>query len=258
MLLATLIVLILAATIIFFVMRYHNKFLLQEKAISDTKLLHQQELIEAAIQAEEHEKERISKNVHDELGTYSSLLKMNHSRLTMVVEHDEHLNTLLDEQKELIHSMTTFVRNITNELASPTVRDFGIVAGIRELSMVIEKNANILFTIDCDTPDFRLDKTIEIQSVRVVKEIVNNLLKHAKPKQIVCNIKLDTNRLLLSISHDGKGIVNQNLESLYASNSGMGLKSVAARVQSLNGNINYKKSTTQYFIDIEIPLNYEF
>jgi len=257
LLLGTLVTFLLVVAIIFFVFKYHNKLLLQEKRLIEEKVRHQEALITATLQAEEKERQRIAKNVHDEMGTYSSLLKMNLSRLTLLPNQDEHIQNLLTEQKTLITSLASFVRDVSRELASPTVQDFGLYAGLEELFAVLEKNTPIHMALNYSDGHKRFDTNAEIQLLRIIKELLNNLIKHALPKEIVLDCLLQNQNMSVMLTHDGLGISEESYEELVKSSEGFGLKSIAARVQSLNGTIVYKKSNAHYLIQLEIPIRHE-
>lgn len=248
---------LLVVAIIFFVFKYHNKLLHQQKRLIEEKVRHQEALITATLQAEEKERQRIAKNVHDEMGTYSSLLKMNLSRLTLLPNQDEHIQNLLTEQKTLITSLASFVRDVSRELASPTVLDFGLYAGLEELFTVLEKNTPIHMTLNYAEAHKRFDANAEIQLLRIIKELLNNLIKHAHPQEIVLDCLLQNQNMSVMLTHDGLGISEESYDALTKSSEGFGLKSIAARVQSLNGTIVYKKSNAHYLIQLEIPIRHE-
>ncbi len=256
-LLGTMIVILLVASIVFFMFKYHNKILLQANALQEEKYLHQQQLIQATLLAEEKEKQRLSKNVHDEMGTYASLLKMNASRLSLLPNQEVRIQLLIAEQKELITQMTSFVRNISMELSSPTLIDFGLIAGLEELIEVIKKNSEIEIALHYSEPIKRFDHSVEIQLMRVVKELFNNLIKHAQPNAIHLDYEYTEQDLSISITHNGAGISAEEYEQLSQSSAGFGLKSIEARIQSLKGTINYSKTNPNYLIQLNIPLNYE-
>ena len=257
LLLGTLVVFLLVVAIIFFVFKYHNKLLQQQKRLIEEKVRHQQELIQATLQAEEKERQRISKNVHDEMGTYSSLLKMNLSRLTMIPNQDFHIQNLLTEQKALVTALTAFVRNASRELSSPTVQDFGLNAGLEELFVVLEKNTDIHLTLNYLDEVKRFNSNAEIQLLRIIKELLNNLIQHALPNEIVLDCLLKNQNMSVILTHDGHGISEESYNALCKSNAGFGLKSIAARVVALDGTIVYKKSNAHYLIQLEIPIHYE-
>jgi len=251
------VVFLLVAAIIYFVFKYHHKLLRQENTLQEEKLVHQQQLIQATLQAEENEKQRLSKNVHDEMGTYASLLKMNVSRLSLLPNQEVRIQQLLTEQKDLITEMTSFVRNISMELSSPTVKDFGLIAGIEELISVIEKNTEINFSVQFPETTIRFDQPTETQLMRIIKELFNNLIKHAKPKAITFYYFCENNFLNISIQHNGDGLSAEEYEQISQNTTGFGLKSIETRLQALKGTISYNQTNPNYLIQLNIPLNYE-
>ena len=84
---------------------------------------------------------------------------------------------------------------------------------------------------------------------RIVKELVNNAIKHAKPTKIVVQMLYFEAFLYISVEDDGIGMTNFNAEF----SSGIGIKNIILRVNYLNGKMNQESSENGTLISIEIP-----
>lgn len=256
--LGTIVLIILVVFIIIFVFKYHRRILLEENKLQEQRLLHQQQMIIASLLAEENERSRLSKNVHDEVGTYASLLNMNLSRIENRISDHPDTTELISEQKQLIKSVSALIRNVSRELASPIVNDFGLVAGIEEFIKTVEQISDIKFSLQSNIDHQRFDKNIEVQLYRTIKEIINNLIKHAAPSSVNFDFKMSENIINLRIRHNGNGMNQTQFKEYSETGGGNGLRSMEARIHSINGTLNFEQTADGlYLIAMKIPLDYE-
>jgi signal transduction histidine kinase len=73
----------------------------------------------------------------------------------------------------------------------------------------------------------------------LIKEILNNIIKHAKAEKIKVELQYNDSLLSTTISHNGKGISMQNVKEFSESGRGIGLKSILSRAQLTNSVIQY-------------------
>lgn len=230
----------------------------KDQKLQQAKLEYQQSLLQSSLLAEEKERERISKNVHDEVGALISLLNMNLSRIKMKSESLEAVMPLVEEQKELLKSTSDIIRNVSKELASPMLLKFGYIEGLKDLLKTIEETAEIDIVFDCSNDKYRFKTNDEMQLFRVTKELLNNVLKYALPKQINITLVGVQNELMLIILHNGKGITQQEFNSLSESSNGLGLKSIQSRLQAMSGTLHFNQEENQnYSITVKIPFYYD-
>jgi signal transduction histidine kinase len=254
----TLGMLLLVSFIVLFIVTHKKKMAEKDQKMQQAKLEYQQSLLQSSLLAEEKERERLSKNVHDEVGALISLLNMNLSRIKMKSEGLEAVMPLVEEQKELLKSTSDIIRNVSKELASPMLLKFGYIEGLKDLLKTIEETAEIDIVFDCSNENYRFKTNDEVQLFRVTKELLNNLLKYALPKQINLTLLGAQNELVLTIHHNGKGITQQEFNSLSKSSNGLGLKSIQSRVQALDGSLHFNQQENQHYsITLKIPFDYE-
>jgi signal transduction histidine kinase len=88
-----------------------------------------------------------------------------------------------------------------------------------------------------------------------VQELVNNTLKHANAKEIKVHSNYTGKLLELTISHNGKGLTQQQFEEMRYYKDGLGLKNIQNRVTLLRGKIEFWADDNESRININIPLN---
>lgn len=247
--------LLLVLFIFLLILLYNKRVLQHQQSVKENEVHHQKELLQSTLLAEEKERERISKNLHDDMGTLLSLLHMNVTRLKVHSESMHGMQDIIDEQKKLLTETTSLFRSVTRDLASPSLLKFGYILGLKDLIQVISQNTDIIIDYEYRDENYRFNQSDEIQLFRVTKELLNNILKHAKPKHIKIFLIIVKQQLTLVIKHNGDGIDMSRFELLKKDNKGVGLRSLESRLQNLSGTLLFEKNGKgQFSITCKIKL----
>lgn len=233
------VILITVIVVYFFVsiIRFHRRY---------TRL--QKERIFAEITIQENERKRIAGDLHDSLGPLLSAVKLNISSMEVQTRHDEELisraNKYLDE---IIGSM----RQISYNLLPNTLERKGLIEALHEfIAQVNPQNAiNIQLYV---VKDVQVPKEKEIHVFRILQEIIQNTIKHAKAKNLQIGLSEEDGNLLLLAQDNGTGFEHAGVK---IHSPGLGLKSIESRCEILNGTLSLDSvpgTGTNYFI--KIPL----
>lgn len=250
---------ILAVSIVLFVVIYKKRILQQQNEIQKAKYSHQKELFEATIQVEEKERERIAKNIHDDLGALLNVIRLNNISAIKNVNNVDKVLKSLDDNKKLLNSTSEIIRSISRQLGPPTLLKLGYIEGISELCTHINNTGafKVNFKVENNITS-RFHQKIEVQLYRITQEIINNIIKHANASLINIELCMHNRALNLSITHNGYGINSTTIETLLQSSKGIGLKNIQSRVQAINGSIQYFTiGLNDSKIIIDIPLDDE-
>lgn len=220
--------------------------------IEDVK--QKKELSIKIIEAQENEKKRISRDIHD--GPAQSLAN--------VIFKAEYASKIIDsspvkakreiaELQEDVRNTLKDIRKIIYDLMPMSLDDLGLVPTIKKLiSNIMESNALII--------DFSVvqnsvidDQLTNLMIFRVVQEAFNNIIKHSKSKHVALSMHISDIEIKLSISDDGIGF---DVEKTTQSPLGYGLYNMKERVDIVGGSLvidsEISKGTT---IKIRIPNN---
>jgi signal transduction histidine kinase len=231
--------LILVAFIILFVLYYQKKMLLQQNQLQVAENKYQRELLNATIKVEQKERERIAKNVHDDLGALLTVAKINLGKIAMNKTATEDESKLVKENMELLEKSIQSVRGIAKDLVSPTLQKAGYFHALKELGTLLNNNGEIKVNIIPESSDRRFEAETESQLYRMTQEVINNILKHSAAREINIEFKSMDAHDIISIKYDAKGISSEEVKQLAGSNKGMGLKSIQSRAQLINTKVNY-------------------
>ena len=186
-------------------------------------------ILTAVLRTEERSRSTFAKELHDGMGPLLSSAKMSLSALPQ--------DNLSEEQREILKNTSYVideairsVREISNNMSPQLLMDFGLAQGIQGfISRSIALNGmSIEFSTNLRKERFNRD--VEVILYRVVCELINNSLKHAKCSAIKLSLTFDGKMLQLDYSDNGRGFNPQAVMDC-----GMGLSNISSRINSLNG-----------------------
>jgi signal transduction histidine kinase len=219
--------LILIAVFLLIYNRYRHK----KKIEMDERITLQQKLrFKAVMEAEEKERVRIARELHDSLGQMLSAAKMNVSAIDSQNEEDA---KLMNNAKKLIDDSVKEVRTISHNLMPAGLMDKGIEFALHELANKINDTGLLQIELMITEGEQRLDSSVEIAIYRIVQEVVNNMIKHSKANKVEVLLDYNTEKIYLSIKDNGVGFDTAAIET----SSGIGWKNIFSRVYMMNGDV---------------------
>jgi signal transduction histidine kinase len=250
----TVAMLTLVVSIMMFVFLYQRKVLAQQNEIHAAENRHQKELLNASMEVAEQEREKIAKNIHDDVGTSLNVIRLQLTKLSRNSSDAAKSEDLLKESLSMVDESIQTVRGIAHDLMPPTLVKLGFDKGIMELCRQINASGQLKVTAAVETNDKRLPARVELQLYRAVREVINNILKHSKASTLDVMVRTTDASLTVRIHHNGIGLSNEAATQLAQSEKGVGLKSIQSRVQLVNGTIQYlNKGQTDSEVIIEVP-----
>lgn len=193
------------------------------------------------------EQERLSQNIHDEIGSDITGLRLqleNHLHKSNIEQQQQ--NAILENVAELYEK----VRQISQSM-KPDGFGNNLIAVIENQIAFYKKN---IVTIEFElytniVTEINYDSNLQIQIIRIIKEAYTNCLKHSVASRISLQLILENQTLIITIEDNGIGFdVNKELIT-----SG-GLENIKSRVRFLSGKINIDSNSKGTSLIIEIPL----
>lgn len=214
-------------------------------------------LSQQLLQAQETERQMISRDLHDKIAQDLSMLKIgNETLLDNNGNPAEDIKKRVLEQTNILQGVITAVRDMSYDLRPPGLDQFGIGSTIYQYCKDFSEKAKLIVDYsDAGIDDINLEPDIEINLYRLVQEGLNNIRKHADAGNAVIKLVASYPNIILRIEDNGKGFdVKKRLAGL-TDEKRMGLRSMEERVCLLEGkmivNSHPGKGTK---ILIEIPL----
>jgi two-component system, NarL family, sensor kinase len=227
--------------------RYQHQ---QQRKFDAHILLQQEQRNKAIIEAEEKERIRIARELHDGIGQQLSAAKMNLSALEHnVAEKDKEkfqsLMTLVDEA-------VTEVRSVSHNMMPNALIRSGLVSAVRDFIHKINSSGPLKIDLSIVGLQERLDATTESVLYRVLQENISNIIKHANATQIGIQLMKHETHLNMMIEDNGIGFDTKLVHTA----EGIGLKNMVSRIQFLNGTIEFDSTIGKgTSVIIDIPLS---
>lgn len=156
----------------------------------------------------EDEKSRIAREIHDELGSTLTAVRMDIRALSgKRAPIDAALREKMNDMVALVDSAIRVTRRIATELRPTMLDDLGLIAALRWQAGEYQKRTGIPVTIEFNDPNMIVDKQRGIVFFRIFQEALTNVAKHAQAKSVRTRFDcVDDNYYVLTISDDGRGI----------------------------------------------------
>ncbi len=230
----------------------YSRYRFKQRIAFNEAMLKQQELrSKAIIDAEENERKRIARELHDGLGQQLSAVKLNMSSLDSSLElKTDEQRKMLQNALDIIDDSVKEVRAVSHSMMPNVLVKSGLTAAVSEFANRITSANKIKIEIEAHGLTERLDGTTETILFRVLQEIVNNIIKHSEASQVNIQIIRHEDEVMLMVEDNGKGF-----EIAKISGEGIGIKNIQSRIEFLNGKVNFdsqpQKGTT---VIIEVPI----
>ncbi|MBT8234063.1 MAG: sensor histidine kinase [Saprospiraceae bacterium] len=182
------------------------------------------------IQGQEIERERIAKDLHDSLGGLLSTIKLQVDNIRNN-ESNVEMIPAFQNATQLLDTAVSEVRSISQNLQPGALSRLGLIPSIKDLiNRYDSKTGPEIIFQHFDIPT-KIDQTISLSIYRIIQEILNNAIKHAKANEILLQLNKEGNEIVIHIEDDGVGFdAKRNYQS-------MGLKNIKSRVNYMKGSI---------------------
>ncbi|MBO3116243.1 tetratricopeptide repeat protein [Winogradskyella sp. DF17] len=240
------------AFLVFKNVKRKQKLTEQAKKLQSQKLstvLKEQELkaIDAMIEGQEKERQRIANDLHDDLGGMMATVKLHFDALKRDASKD-----LFEKTNKLINEAYQKVRTVAHVKNSGVMAKQGLLKAVQHLADTISASNQIDIEVVDHGLDQRLENSLELTLFRVIQELVTNIIKHAEATEATIHLTHHDDSINIMVEDNGKGF---NPKQITKMNYGMGISSIDKRVEHLDGKLSIEselnKGTT---VIIDIPL----
>lgn len=224
-----------------FIITYFRQRSRHERIVSEQKILQLEEekklmAAKLLVEGQEEERKRIATELHDGIGVLLSATRM---QFSVISEKSPENKELIDKVSKMLEQASGDVRKISHNMMPGLLTKLGLFEATEDLFERISDGGeiNAVCEITGDQEE-RLSENKEIMLYRIIQEMVNNTLKHARSKNIVLKINVLPDIWEFIYTDDGIGFnYNEKLN-----NESLGLKSIQSRVNFLNGTLEVESS----------------
>lgn len=220
---------------------FYNRYRLRQKAALDAAIIKEQQLgLSAVIEAQEAERKRIAKDLHDGIAQELVALKLGFSVLQTKLEKLAPTESqTLNELSEQLSESCTEVRNLAHVMMPPTLEQHGLVPSLHMLLRNSLEHVGLQAEFEHYNLPERLDEKIELGLYRIAQELLTNILKHAQANKVVLQLYQAGSNLIMRIEDNG-----QSFDFETAKHKGsMGILNILSRVSTLGGTYTSERGT---------------
>jgi len=207
------------------------------------------------LSAQEAERVRVSRELHDDTGQALTLLLI---RLQLIqgMTTDPTVRHELDELRALVVDTLDGVRNLATHLGPSVLEDLGLPAALEWLVDRVRADAGLHVWLGVSCGDEGIPPTVAIAVFRVAQEALTNIVRHANATSAEVDLRRSNGHLELTVSDDGAGFDVAAARARPAAS--IGLFGMAERVALVDGTIDViSRIGAGTRIDIRVPLREE-
>jgi two-component system, NarL family, sensor histidine kinase UhpB len=179
-----------------------------------------------ALQAQEAERQRLARGLHDEVGQSMTAVLLQLKRLH--ANADPEHRRQLDEAQEVVKTSLDDVRRLAQELRPEVLDHLGLASALENLANSFGQRSHLQVRkrLERDLPS--LDPSAELVIYRIAQESLTNVARHAKANEVLLALERGNGSVILRIVDDGRGFAPDHVE-------GGGLRGIRERALIVGG-----------------------
>jgi PAS domain S-box-containing protein len=183
---------------------------------------------------EERERRQLATVLHDQVGQVLALAKIKLGTLKEAASVEEY-RQLSDEVRKLLDQAINSSRSLTFEISPPILYDLGFEAAVQALCEKFQQQNDFRLEFATDRKPKSLKADMGILLYRAVRELLVNIVKHARAGSVRVSCQREGKRVLIEVADDGKGFEPTGNVTNLSNNRGFGLFSIRERLYQLGG-----------------------
>jgi len=194
------------------------------------------------IEAQEAERQRIARELHDQIGQMLTAVKMNLHAIGSSQDRDES-SLLIEQGLELVDTALEQARSLSFELRPSLLQNLGLEAALRSYCNEFTQRTGILTRSETKLPEgtTRLKSELETACFRITQEALTNVSRHASATHVSIDLSASREEMVLSIKDDGVGFIPP-VPSAGAEATSLGLMGMKERALALDGTLEIKSA----------------
>jgi signal transduction histidine kinase len=231
----------------------------RELEIRNTEVLLQSEqlrdLSRRLLQAQDEERRRLARELHDSAGQILAALGMNLARIAQFARQNApQLGEDIDDSERLVQELSQEIRTMSYLLHPPLLDDTGLGGALRWYVEGLTERGNLDILLKIPDHFGRLPRDMELVMFRVVQECLTNVHRHSGSKSAVISVTQEAGAIVLNVRDEGKGIPPEKLAEIQSRGAGVGIRGMRERVRPFAGQMNIASDGSGTTISFRFPL----
>ena len=209
------------------------------------------------LQAQDAERRRIARELHDSVGQLLAAISMNISQVTREKEKlSPQAQRCVEENQKLVQQSLTEIRTLSHLLHPPLLDEIGLESAIRWFADGFTQRSNIAVSLDLPPAGLnRLPEDLEIAIFRIVQESLTNIHRHSGSPTARIRLTQEDGLVHCEISDAGVGIPpEKQLELNSCGLVGVGIRGMRERIRQLGGSIQVESNGHGTSVSVTLPV----
>ena len=214
------------------------------------------ELFRRVVAAQEAERQRIARDLHDETGQSLTAIGMGLRGLS------SKLSTRNKDATGTLHKLETLtadslkeLQRLISDLRPSHLDDLGLSAALRWYANRIQEHSPLSIRVDIVGEEHDLDEVMKIAVFRIIQESLNNIIKHAHATHVNIYVRFEERQVRISVRDNGIGFDMDAVKHRQTSRPSLGLAGMEERAALLGGSVNVQ-SRPGYGTEVEAAIPY--
>jgi signal transduction histidine kinase len=203
------------------------------------------------LSAQDGERRRIARELHDGIGQYLAAMKMSVEVALSEDEEPDDVRNSLSDCRDLVDRCTADIRTMSHLLHPPLLEEMGFASAARWYVEGFTERSGIAVELELPERFDRLSQPVEMVLFRVLQESLTNVHRHSGSKRARIHLSMDPTNVVLTIQDQGRGF-GQRLEE--PTKMGVGIAGMRERVRELGGEFKIDSTPSGATITATVPL----
>jgi signal transduction histidine kinase len=209
------------------------------------------------MQAQDQERRRIARELHDNSGQTLAAIAVNLSRIeNLMPDAPVKMRNLVADTAAMAEQTSREIRTISYLLHPPLLEEAGLLAAIGWLANGFTQRSGIKTEFDAPAEFERLPADIEVTLFRIVQETLTNVARHSGSKTAFIKLTRQPGEIVLQVRDEGTGIPPEKLQKVHGNVSalGVGVAGVWERVRQFGGALEINSNSRGTTVMVVVPL----
>jgi PAS domain S-box-containing protein len=217
------------------------QFRTQELQRRNAEILQQtqqlRDLSQRLLQAQDEERRRIARELHDSAGQNLAALGITLSRLTKEAKSNPAVVQYVEDAQQLVEHLTQEIRTTSYLLHPPLLDESGLSAALGWYVEGLSQRSGLEIYLNISGDIERLPREMEVAIFRLVQECLTNILRHSDSKTAIIRITREGEFISVEVQDKGKGISPERLAEIQFHGGGVGIRGMRERIRQFNGEL---------------------
>ncbi len=210
----------------------------------------QQNLLKNNVETQERERSRISKELHDDIGSTLNVVNLSCNMLEATIANGNDPEIPLNQIRTSLNESIVRIRELAHVLYPPVLEKFGLQSALQSLVLSINRTGQVKINLEVGKDWGQMTLNEELNIYRLLQELINNTIKHAQASTIYISSNVEHDTIQMIYKDDGIGLPED-----ISLKEGMGMGNIRTRTTLLNADLEIKtelKKGVEFIISIPV------